>query len=143
MNNITSSLIQEVAKINKTGNVKATKLLNEVLHFENVSKFYLLNNCKNEHDFINNVLQKLELNIEFDKSDLDNIPQSGSFITISNIPYKGMEGIILLKEIGALRPDFKIIANYFLKKLEPLNNLFISIDHNYNKLKNYIYYLIL
>jgi len=125
---ITPTDILKVAKINKISNAKTGEMLLNILSLDKVNKFYDQHNSKNGQEFITALIEELDLNIEFDKNDLKNIPLTDSFITISNHPYGGIEGIILLNEICKIRPDYKIIANYLLQKLEPIKDYFISVN---------------
>jgi putative hemolysin len=125
---ITPTDILKAVKLNRIGTTKTGEMLLNILSLDKVNKFYDENNSKTGQEFITTLLDELYINIEFDISDLKNIPLSGSFITISNHPYGGMDGLILLKTICAIRPDFKIIANYLLQKLEPLKDSFISVN---------------
>ena len=137
MQTITPSNIRKAAKIKQTANRKIRKLLFDFLSLEKVNYFFSQNNCANGQEFIEAVLTELDLSIEFDKEGLNNIPLKDGFITISNNPYMGMEGVILLKEICAVRPDFKIRANYFLEKLEPLKSYFLLTNPLFLKFHHY------
>ena len=48
------------------------------------------------------------------------MPKDGAYITVSNHPLGGVDGILLLKLMIEQRSDFKIIANFLLHKIEPL-----------------------
>ena len=45
--------------------------------------------------------------------DLKDLP-AGPFITISNHPYGGADGLVLVDLFGHLRPDFKVMVNQIL-----------------------------
>lgn len=51
----------------------------------------------------------------------------GAFITISNHPYGGLDGVILLDMIGRRREDLKIMVNKILARIEPMRNHFITV----------------
>lgn len=57
---------------------------------------------------------------------LSTLPQ-GAFITISNHPYGGLDGVILLDMIGHRREQTKIMVNKILGRIEPLNENFITV----------------
>lgn len=57
---------------------------------------------------------------------LDNLPE-GAFITISNHPYGGIDGIMLIDLLAHKRPDFKVMVNQFLSKVEALKDHFIFV----------------
>ncbi len=58
---------------------------------------------------------------------LGNLPE-GAFITISNHPYGGLDGIILLDLFLPRRPDYKVMVNEILGRIEPLRPAFITVN---------------
>ena len=72
-------------------------------------------------DFLNKLLiDEFEIKFEIPEEDFKNIPKEGAFITISNHPLGGIDGILLLKLLLEKRPDFKIMANFLLQRIEPI-----------------------
>lgn len=51
----------------------------------------------------------------------------GPFITVSNHPYGGMDGIILVDLLGHLFPDYKVLVNKILSLLEAMQPSFITV----------------
>lgn len=45
----------------------------------------------------------------------------------------GIDGIILIKLIEQVRPDYKVMANFLLQKVEPLKDYFIGVNPFENK----------
>ncbi|AVR44556.1 glycerol acyltransferase [Christiangramia fulva] len=70
--------------------------------------------------FIDSILQSFEIDFEIPEKDLKRIPKTGPFITISNHPLGGIDGMILMKLLLEQRSDYKIIANFLLHRLDPL-----------------------
>ena len=86
-------------------------------------------------DFAGAMLDELDVDFEIGCSDrLLNLPD-GPFITVSNHPYGGMDGIILVDLIGHLRPGFKVMVNEFLGLIEPLRSSWITVNPK-NDLQN-------
>lgn len=110
-------------------------LLMSVLKLNRINEVY--SNCykKDTINFIETVLNELKVTINYNECELENIPKDGAFITISNHPYGGLDGLILLLLILKNRPDFKVMANYLLKRIEPLNNKILAVNpfENTNK----------
>lgn len=79
-------------------------------------------------DFVKGILQSLNATYTVPDTDLDNIPKEGSFITISNHPFGGLDGIILARIFPEVRPDYKILVNWLLTKLEPLKPYFLGVN---------------
>ena len=79
-------------------------------------------------DFAANVCK--DLGLDYQVSGLDNLKamRDGAFIVISNHPYGGMDGIILVDIVGHLRPGFKVIVNKFISILEYMSPSFINVQ---------------
>lgn len=54
--------------------------------------------------------------------------KEGPFITVSNHPFGSYDGIILLHLVGSIRPDFKVMVNLILNKLQAMQPGFIAVD---------------
>ncbi len=105
-----------------------TRLLMELMKINEINRVY--EQTKNEEGiaFIDAVLATLGIQIELDEDELKNIPLEGSFLAVANHPYGGIEGLILLKILCSKRPDFKVMANFLLKKIPNLSNYFIAVN---------------
>jgi len=79
-------------------------------------------------DFVDAFFDKLDIQIDFDESELKNIPATGSFITVCNHPFGAIDGLLLLKIVSSKRKDFKVLANFLLQNIEPLKDLFIGVN---------------
>ncbi|TXK78443.1 lysophospholipid acyltransferase family protein [Mesonia sp. K4-1] len=79
-------------------------------------------------EFLESCLEHLEIDYEIPEKDLKRIPKTGPFITISNHPLGGIDGIILMQTLIKQRNDFKIIANFLLHRLEPLKPFIMPVN---------------
>lgn len=79
-------------------------------------------------DFIESILKEFEIDYEIPEKDLKRIPKDGAFITISNHPLGGIDGMILMKLVLERRPDYKVIANFLLHRLEPLKPYILPVN---------------
>jgi hypothetical protein len=68
-------------------------------------------------DFLNAVLTEMKIKCHVTDTERQNIPEEGAFITVSNHPFGLLDGIFLIKIMAEVRPDFKVIANFLLKKI--------------------------
>jgi len=57
---------------------------------------------------------------------LQHLPEN-SFITISNHPYGGIDGIMLIDLMVSIRSDYKIMVNQFLSYVRTMEENFISV----------------
>lgn len=60
---------------------------------------------------------------------LETLPE-GAFITVSNHPYGHLDGMMLVDLFGHIRPDYKLMVNQFLAKIETLSDHFINVVPN-------------
>ncbi len=102
--------------------------------FLKVTKLSTLNDIydHNKHlqgtDFLDGIIHDLDIEFEIPEKDLKRIPKTGAFITVSNHPLGGIDGIILLKLFLESRPDYKIIANFLLHRLVPLKPYIMPVN---------------
>jgi len=57
----------------------------------------------------------------------------GAFITISNHPYGGLDGIMTIDMMARIRPDYKFMVNRLLSLIKTLDGNFISVVPTGNK----------
>ncbi|WP_029034486.1 GNAT family N-acyltransferase [Salinimicrobium terrae] len=78
--------------------------------------------------FIDSILKAFEIDFQIPEEDLKRIPKTGAFITISNHPLGGIDGMILMKLLLSQREDFKVIANFLLQRIEPLQPYIMPVN---------------
>jgi len=103
-------------------------ILMRVLNISAINKVYEKHKHLSDLDFMNALLDEYEIKFEIPKEDLRRIPKTGSFITISNHPLGGIDGILLLKLLLEYRPDFKIIANFLLHRIKPMKPYIMPVN---------------
>jgi putative hemolysin len=102
--------------------------LMKVLRISSLNKLYDRHKDKNSTEFLNALLEDLQIEFEIPEEDLKRIPKKGGFITISNHPLGGVDGLLLLKLLLDHRPDYKIIANFLLHRIEPLKPYIMPVN---------------
>lgn len=95
-------------------------LLMKVLKISTLNKIYKRHKHLSELDFLDAILDDFKIKFEIPEEDLKRLPKDGAYITISNHPLGGIDGILLLKLMIEQRKDFKIIANFLLHRIKPL-----------------------
>lgn len=100
----------------------------KILNINTLNKIYNRHKNLKDNDFINALIEEFEIRFEIPEEDLKRVPKTGAFITISNHPLGGVDGILLLKLILEQRPDFKIIANFLLRRIEPLKPFVLLVN---------------
>ena len=127
---VTSKEISQVIGLEKFGFLGAFVgwSLLRVLRISTINKIYENNKHKTDLDFLNGVLDDCNIKFEIPEEDLKRIPKEGAFITISNHPLGGIDGVLLLKLLIEKRADYKIIANFLLHRIEPLKPYVMPVN---------------
>jgi putative hemolysin len=103
-------------------------VLMKVTRISGINRFY------NEHkhleglDFLDAVLEHYGIDFEVPEDDLKRLPKEGPFITISNHPLGGIDGVLLLKLMVGHRSDYKIMANFLLNRIKPMAPYILSVN---------------
>ena len=103
-------------------------LLMKVLKISTLNKVYNRNNHLKEIDFLNGIVNDLQIKFEIPEEDFKRLPKDGAYITISNHPLGGIDGILLLKLMLEKEPNFKIIANFLLHRIKPLKQYIMPVN---------------
>ncbi len=127
---VTSKDIAKVLKVKKLGFLGTFIgwIVLKVLRIDGVNKLYNNNKNKTGIDFVTGILSDLEIKFEIPEEDLKRIPKTGAFITISNHPLGGIDGVLLLDILLASRKDYKITVNFLLSKILPLKPYIIPVN---------------
>lgn len=128
MNLVESEEFKKAAKLNTVGGDSLSKLLMYVLRVNAINKVYSKVADKKGLEFIDGVIEELDVKFEISPDDLKRIPKTGSFITVSNHPFGGIDGILLIRAIGEARPDYKVLANFILSKIKPIEEFFFPVN---------------
>lgn len=103
-------------------------LLMKVLKISTLNKVYNRNKHLKEIDFLNGIVDDLQIKFEIPEEDYKRLPKEGAYITISNHPLGGIDGVLLLKLMLEREPNFKIIANFLLHRIEPLKQYIMPVN---------------
>jgi putative hemolysin len=106
-------------------------LINCISHFlriERINQIYNENYSKSGLDFIDSVLDSLDIKYSIPEDFKTHIPQNGPFIIIANHPLGGIDGLLLLKIVCEIRPDFKMQGNFLLQRIEPIKDFILPVN---------------
>ena len=103
-------------------------ILLKVLRISRLNHIYNKHKDKKDLEFLNAILNEVQIDFEIPEEDLKRIPKEGAFITISNHPLGGIDGVLLLKLLAEHRTDYKIIANFLLHRIEPLKPYIMPVN---------------
>ncbi len=103
-------------------------LLMKVLKISTLNKIYDRNKHLKDLEFLNAILDEFQISFEIPEDDLKRLPKDGAYITISNHPLGGIDGILLLKLMLEKEPNFKIIANFLLHRIDPMKPYIMPVN---------------
>jgi putative hemolysin len=127
---VTSKEVSQVIGLQKFGFIGTFIgwVLLRVLRISSINKIYENNKHKSDLDFLNGILDDCKIKFEIPEEDLKRIPKEGPFITVSNHPLGGIDGVLLLKLLIEKRADYKIIANFLLHRIAPLKPYVMPVN---------------
>ena len=102
--------------------------LMKITKISSINRFYDKHKHLEGVDFLDAILEYYEIDFEIPQEDFKRLPKEGSYITISNHPLGGIDGVLLLKLMLQHRPDFKIIANFLLHRVVPLAPFIMPVN---------------
>ena len=79
-------------------------------------------------EFADHLIENMGITIDVSPEQLESIPKEGGFIVVSNHPFGGIEGVMLLSAIAKVRPDFKLMANFILAHIPNLKDCFFAVN---------------
>lgn len=107
-------------------------LLRKLSHELEVNQFLDTHQDLQGFDFVDQVLEYFNFSYSISNRDRSNIPATGRVVIVANHPLGALDGLSLLKLVGELRRDVKIVVNDLLMNFEAFNHLLLPVD-NLNK----------
>lgn len=89
---------------------------------------YILENYQEEEGVDFAEVMTKELNVKYNIEGMENIPDNGRFIFVSNHPLGAFDGISYIKVFGKKYPKFKVIVNDILMNIYNLRPVFLPVN---------------
>ncbi|HEA30139.1 MAG TPA: lysophospholipid acyltransferase family protein [Leeuwenhoekiella sp.] len=127
---VTAKEVAQAMNVDKLGFVGTFMgwTMMRVLKISKVNKIYDRNKHLKDVEFLDAILDEYQVRFEIPEEDLKRLPKEGAYITISNHPLGGVDGILLLKLMLEQRPDFKIMGNFLLHRIKPLKPYVMAVN---------------
>ena len=103
-------------------------LLMRITSLHTINKAYARAYSENGLEFIKKAFKEFGISYKVDEKEIENIPTKGAFITISNHPFGGIDGLLLIKTMAEKRSDFKIMANFLLERITPIKDYLLIVN---------------
>lgn len=130
----------KVSGLSKTGFLKNSiaSAMMRITKITKVNELYDKLKDKVGKDFFDSFVRERDLKYIVFEEDLAKIPKTGPFILVSNHPLGAIDGILMAKILTEIRPDFKVMGNFLLEKIKPMEPFVISVNpfENRKNLRN-------
>ncbi len=141
MNLITPQALKD-AGLPTLKSTSAQKILFRLLKIDKINELFAYSDtlgAKSPDEIISAIFSKENIQVQIPESDLKKLPKTGPFIVMSNHPYGFLDGLIMIQMLSSRYPEFKVLANYFLKGIPPLAPSFIELNPFENKSSDNIF----
>lgn len=108
-------------------------LLRRITHEQEVNRFLKQHQHLQGFDFIEAVLDYFSFSYRTSSRHRHNIPASGRLVIVANHPLGALDGLALLRLVGEIRRDVRIVANDMLMQFDALQSLFLPVDNLTNQ----------
>ncbi len=127
---VTAKEVAQAIKVDKYGFIGTFIgwVLMKVTKISSINTFYNGHKHLSGTDFLDAIIEHYQINFEIPEEDFRRLPKSGAYITISNHPLGGIDGVLLLKLLLQHRQDFKIMANFLLNRIEPMSPYILPVN---------------
>ncbi len=104
-------------------------LLDRALKLDQLNELYSeVHHASRGTDFIERILQQMNINVMHNEQELRHIPRNGPLIITANHPFGILDGIMLVALIRRIRPDFKIMSNHLMACVPESREFSIFVD---------------
>jgi putative hemolysin len=103
--------------------------LRKLIHEEEINRFLQMHENTIGFEFVENVLDYFNFTYSLSHKDHLNIPSTGRVVIVANHPLGALDGLALLKMVGEVRRDVRIVANDVLSHFDQLSSLFLPVDN--------------
>jgi len=132
MLNIESALQKKFPKFEHTSpwiKKPTLGLLKRLSHEDEINQFLDTHQDLEGFDFIEQVLEHFNFSYSISHRDRKNIPATGRVVIVANHPLGALDGLSLLKLVGEIRRDVKIVVNDMLMNFKAVDTLLLPVDN--------------
>jgi putative hemolysin len=125
---INKSDVQKAIKVKGPAGKLLAGMLMRVLELHKMNDIYGHIYQYQGIEFADKLLEHLDISCDIVPEELDYLPQDQPFIVVSNHPFGGIDGVMMLSILGKKRPDLKILTNFILSLIPNLSGNFFPVN---------------
>jgi len=103
--------------------------LRQLMREQEINHFLDTHQDARGFEFVDLVLDHFNFSYSISHKERMNIPSTGRVVIVANHPLGALDGLALLKLVGEVRRDVRIIANDLLMHFAALQSLFLPVDN--------------
>ena len=105
------------------------KPLSKVLRLDTLNSLYTALKARgSDAPFVDQAMEVLGVKFTVDGQPVSRIPKTGPLVAVCNHPFGVIEGLLLVRILGEIRSDIKIMANFMLGMIPEMDDLIIQVD---------------
>ncbi len=105
------------------------KLLRFICHEKEFKQFEKTYPHLEGFDFLEQALRYFDFSYRVKDTHREKIPSHGRVVIVANHPIGSLDGLALLKMVGEIRRDVRVVANELLYAIKPLRSLLLPVDN--------------
>ncbi|MDC6387592.1 lysophospholipid acyltransferase family protein [Maribacter sp. PR1] len=103
-------------------------ILMKVTRISGINTFYDSISHLEGTEFTQAILDHFEIDFQIPEEEFKRLPKEGPFITVSNHPLGAIDGVLLMHLLIPRRADYKIMANFLLQRMVPLEPYILPVN---------------
>lgn len=103
--------------------------LRKLIHEDEINRFLRQHDRLKNFSFIDKVFEYFNFSYTLSANSRANIPAEGRVVIVANHPIGSLDGLALLRAVGEIRSDVKIVANDLLASFEQISELLLPLDN--------------
>ncbi len=102
--------------------------LKRLIHEDELNVFLEKSQGLEGREFAGAALEYLNVKCNVTYTDKASLKSDGRYIFVSNHPLGGLDGLILISELGSLMGNILFVVNDFLMHIKPLESIFVPVN---------------
>ena len=115
-----------------------TAYLKRTIHQDEINRLLAANRDSTGAEFAVNILRDLNVSCRVKFIDKEALDTGGRYIFASNHPLGGLDGLILISELGKTFGGIKFVVNDLLMNIKPLEPLFVPVNKHGKMNREYL-----